>query len=50
MDGVILDERMRRAVRVAAENVPGVKAVVDYILWVEPHSGMVFKAPSGEES
>ena len=50
LDGVILDERMRRAVRVAAENVPGVKAVVDYILWVEPHSGMVFKAPSGEES
>ena len=50
LDGVILDEQKRSALRVAAENVPGVKAVVDYILWVEPHSGMVFKAPSGEES
>jgi signal-transduction protein with cAMP-binding, CBS, and nucleotidyltransferase domain len=50
LDGVILDERMRRAVRVAAENVPGVKAVADHIVWVEPHSGMVFEAPSGKES
>ena len=50
LDGVILDERMRGAVRVAAENMPGVKAVADRIIWVEPHSGMVFKAPSVEES
>jgi CBS-domain-containing membrane protein len=50
LDGVLLDERMRGAARVAAENVPGVKAVADRILWVEPHSGMVFEAPSGKES
>lgn len=50
LDGVILDERMRRAVRVAAENVPGVKTVADHIVWVEPHSGMVFEAPSGKEA
>jgi len=50
LDGVILDERMRRALRVAAENVPGVKAVADRIVWVEPHSGMIFEAPSGKES
>ena len=50
LDGVILDERKRRALRVAAENLPGVKAVADRILWVEPHSGMVFEAPPGKES
>jgi CBS-domain-containing membrane protein len=50
LEGVILDERMRRALRVAVENVPGVKAVADRIAWVEPHSGMVFEAPSGKES
>jgi len=30
--------------------VPGVKAVADRIVWVEPHSGMIFEAPSGKES
>jgi CBS domain-containing protein len=50
LDGVILDEQKRSALRVAAENVPGVKAVVDHIICVEPHSGMIFEAPSGEES
>jgi osmotically-inducible protein OsmY len=50
LDGVILDARKRRALRVAAENVPGVKAVADRIVWVEPHSGMVFEAPSGKET
>ena len=48
--GVILDEKMRSALRVAAENAPGVKAVVDRIVWVEPHSGMIVEAPSGKES
>ena len=50
LDGVILDERMRRAVRVAAENVPGVKAVTDRIVWVEPHSGWIVEGPSDKES
>ncbi|MBV8336422.1 MAG: CBS domain-containing protein [Alphaproteobacteria bacterium] len=50
LDGVILDERKRSALRVAAENVPGVKAVADRTVWVEPHSGMAFEAPSGKES
>jgi CBS domain-containing protein len=47
LGGVILDEQKRGASRVAAENAPGVKAVVDHIVWVEPHSGMVFEGPSG---
>ena len=49
LNGVILDEQKRSALRVAAENMPGVKAVADRIVWVEPHSGMVFGAPSGKE-
>ena len=47
--GTITDERERQALIVAAENVPGVKAVRDHLAWVEPTSGMVFYAP-GEES
>jgi CBS domain-containing protein len=41
--GTILDERARQAVRVAAENVPGVKHVSDHLVWVEPMSGMAFE-------
>jgi len=40
--GVITDERERQAFIVAAENVPGVKAVHDHLAWIEPTSGMVF--------
>lgn len=40
-DGVILDEGEREALRVAAENVPGVKGVEDRLVWVEPMSGTV---------
>ena len=50
LDGVILDEQKRSALRVAAENVPGVKAVVDHIVWVEPVTGWVVEGPSGKES
>ena len=50
MDGVILDEQKRSALRVAAENVPGVKAVVDHIVWVEPVTGWIVQGPSGNES
>ena len=53
LNGVILDEKERAALRVAAENVPGVKAVEDHLVWVEPVSGTVIDAPrearSGEE-
>lgn len=40
--GAILDERERQAVRVAVENVPGVKHISDHLVWVEPMSGMAF--------
>jgi CBS domain-containing protein len=44
LSGAVTDERERRALRVAAENIPGVKKVVDQLVWVEPVSGMVVEA------
>ena len=41
--GVIVDERQREALKVAAENIPGVKAVNDHLVWVEPTSGMTIE-------
>jgi CBS domain-containing protein len=43
--GTIFDERQRQGIRVAAENTPGVQAVEDHLIWVEPHSGMVVLSP-----
>src|SRR5262249_48949783 len=44
--GAILDERQRHALRVAAENIAGVKRVEDHLAWIEPMSGTVFEAPA----
>ena len=41
LDGVVFDEHERGALRVAAENVPGVKGILDHLVWVEPVSGTV---------
>jgi CBS domain-containing protein len=46
--GVITDERERQAFIVAAENVPGVKAVHDHLAWIEPTSGMVIMSEEDE--
>jgi CBS-domain-containing membrane protein len=43
--GTIVDERQREALTVAAENTPGVKAVKDHLVWIEPTSGMVIEPP-----
>ena len=43
--GTILDEREREALRVAAENVTGVKAVIDQLVWVDPNSGAYLGPP-----
>jgi len=40
--GTILDERERQAAKVAVENVAGVKAVIDHLVWAESRSGVVF--------
>jgi CBS domain-containing protein len=36
LSGVLTDERQRRALCVAANNIPGVRKVVDHIVWLEP--------------
>ncbi|MCF8476218.1 MAG: CBS domain-containing protein [Pseudolabrys sp.] len=43
--GAIIDERQREALKVAAENIPGVKAVKDHMVWIEPTSGVTLDAP-----
>jgi CBS domain-containing protein len=48
--GTILDERERPALRVVAENIPGVKAVEDHLCWVEPMSGWLIEPPEPEEA
>ncbi|HEX6958493.1 MAG TPA: CBS domain-containing protein [Ferrovibrio sp.] len=42
--GTIFDERERQALRVLAENTPGVKAVQDHLIWIEPMSGLYIEA------
>ncbi len=42
--GSILDDRQRGALKVIAENIPGVKAVHDHLVWIEPMSGLVMDA------
>lgn len=43
--GVIFDERERQAARVVAENVSGVKSVIDQLAWMDPTSGMYMAPP-----
>jgi CBS domain-containing protein len=51
LTGTIFDARQRLALRVAVENTPGVKAVHDRLVWIDPGSGLVIDAPeeSGED-
>ena len=41
LNGVIFDEKECRVLRVAAENPPGVRAVENYLVRVEPVSGTI---------
>jgi CBS domain-containing protein len=43
LSGVLTDERQRSALRVAAENVPGVKSVLDDLVWIDPYSGVMLE-------
>jgi len=45
LNGAIFEEKERAALRVAAENVPGVRGVEDRLVWVEPVSGTVIEPP-----
>jgi CBS domain-containing protein len=46
--GTITDERERQAVMVAAENVPGVNAVHDHLVWIDASSGLLIYSPGDE--
>jgi CBS domain-containing protein len=48
LKGAITDERERQALIVAAENVSGVKAVHDHLVWVDAMSGMAFLSQEDE--
>ena len=41
--GAIVDERQGEALKVAAENIPGVKEVKNHLAWVEPVSGIIIE-------
>jgi CBS domain-containing protein len=43
LSGALLDERQRAALRVAAENVPGVRKVIDDLVWIDPDSGLILE-------
>jgi CBS domain-containing protein len=43
--GTIFDERERDAIRVAAENVVGVQAVHDHLIWIDPMGMTVLQSP-----
>ena len=45
LSGALTDERERQAIRVAAENIPGVKKVEDHLVWIEPNTGVIVEAP-----
>jgi CBS domain-containing protein len=46
--GTIFDARQRLALKVAVENTPGVKAVHDKLVWIDPGSGLVIDTPEEE--
>lgn len=50
LSGTIFDERERDAARVCAENVPGVQAVEDQLVCVEPISGVIIMPPQQREN
>lgn len=45
LSGTIFDERERDAIRVCAENIPGVTAVTDELIWIDPGSGNFLSPP-----
>jgi osmotically-inducible protein OsmY len=47
--GTIFDERERDAIRVAAENVVGVRAVHDRLIWIDRIGMTVLQSPDDSE-
>jgi CBS domain-containing protein len=48
LTGSITDERERTALQVMCENIAGVKAVVDHLVWVDPLSGITIEPPDSK--
>ena len=49
-EGAISDERLRSALKVIAENTPGVVAVRDHLDWVEPNPGVYLPSETEDYS
>jgi CBS domain-containing protein len=47
--GTITEEAQRVALKVCAQNIPGVTAVVSHLTWIEPMSGMAIGEPEEEQ-
>jgi CBS-domain-containing membrane protein len=43
LSGFVLDEQQRAAIKVLVDNVPGVKAVRDDLVWIDPMSGVTIE-------
>jgi osmotically-inducible protein OsmY len=41
LSGIIMNERQRAALKVLAENIPGVTKVIDRLAFIDPFSGVV---------
>lgn len=48
--GGITDDRQREALHVLAENIPGVRAIRDRLVWIDPYSGVFVLSPEDEEA
>jgi len=48
--GTITENAQREALKVCAENIPGVKSVVSHLTWIEPMSGMVISEPDDTQA
>ena len=48
--GAIFDDRQRDGLRVAAETIPGVKTVIDEMVWIDPGSGYIIEPPPRQAS
>jgi CBS domain-containing protein len=48
--GTITEEAQGEALKVCAENIPGVKSVVSHLTWIEPMSGMAIGEPEEAKS
>jgi len=45
LSGAVMDDRQRQALRVVAENIPGVRKVEEHFVWIDPVSGFYAEIP-----